>query len=124
MNKHIGIDPAPGKDETAITFITEEKSKEDLLIETQVSDVLMAAYVLGQSMSEAANDIHKALYRFGEIFSRLVNKNNDPHGWNKTLERTVKKLARRERYLRRYKQRGLRMKSQKTRFHKASHKRF
>lgn len=90
----------------------------------QIDEILSAGYALGKALTERAGDLHKVAYAFGEAMATLIPSSVNPDGWNKTLERAVKKLARRERYLRRYRQRGLRMKSRKTRFHKARHKRF
>lgn len=110
----VGVDIASGKDETAITIISEEK----------IDAVLSAAYAFGKALSEKARELSKAAYAFCEAMATMIPSSINPDGWNNTFERAVKKLARRERYLRRYRQRGLRMKSRKTRFYKARHKRF
>ncbi len=76
----------------------------------QIEAVIKAANDFGIAMNNIAQDISKFAAALVESFARILPMTNDPHGWNKTWERTIKKLARRERYLRRYKQRGLRMK--------------
>lgn len=110
----VGVDLASGKDETVMTIIKEE----------QIDAILSAAYAFGKALSEKATELHKSAYAFGEAMATLIPGSTNPDGWKATLDRAVKKLARRERYLRRYRRRGERMKCRKTRFHKARHKRF
>lgn len=77
---------------------------------------------MGEVMSITAQQIYNAVESFGKELAVLL----DPNilFLDKSWERRIKKLIRRKRYLRRYRQRGERMKSGKTRFHKARHKRF
>ena len=78
--------------------------------EIDIDAILAAGRAFGEAINKLAGSLHKAAASLGEAFSKILPVTDDPHGWHKTWERQIKKLERRERYLRRYRQRGLRMK--------------
>jgi len=78
--------------------------------EIYIEEAIKAANDLGELLKIESHKVMKQIYQsaaaFGVALGGILPPTNDPHGWNETWERQVKKLTRRERYLRRYKRRG------------------
>jgi hypothetical protein len=86
--------------------------------EQEIEAIIKAAQAFNSELTRVAREVgkelHKAAAILGNAFACILPKDQNPFGWDQSWERVVKKLVRRERYLRRYRQRGMRMKKRKT----------